>query len=304
MYWTKVCCLAAMLLASLAMVPALAPAGYSGLWLESSAIATTPTALATAPTATIQENAAQDGAPAAENQGGQAADGQAAGGQNSGAAAAKPRQSMFTWLIAAMGWLYTIVFLALSFVTVALFIMNLLSARRDAVCPETLVEGFETLLDEKKYQEAYELAKADESFLGNVLSSGLARLSSGYDHAIEAMQEVGQEESMKLQHRLSYLALIGTLSPMIGLFGTVHGMIDSFFVIALGGGSPDPNKLADGIAKALLTTLVGLAIAIPAIAAYNILRNRFERLELEVGITGDDLMRRFEKVGQKKDVTT
>ena len=88
---------------------------------------------------------------------------------------------------------------------------------------------------------------------------------------------------------------------MIGLFGTVHGMINSFFEIATGGGSPDPNKLADGISKALLTTLIGLAIAIPAIAAYNILRNRVQRLVLEVGITSESLMSRFENVGNKKD---
>ncbi len=218
------------------------------------------------------------------------------------AEASEPPQdiSVLGWLRNALGWLYILVFLGLSFILVALFIMNLIAARRDYICPQTLIDGFESLLDEKKYQDAYELAKADESFLGNVLSSGLARLSSGYDHSVEAMQEVGQEESMKIQHRLSYLALIGTISPMIGLFGTVDGMIRSFFVIATGGGSPDPNKLADGISKALVTTLIGLAIAIPAIAAYNILRNRFEQLELEVGITSGNLMARFEKVPSKK----
>ncbi len=292
MYWTKVFCLAALFVASLAVVPALLPTSMTmDFPWESMAVANT------------QEGAAGDQAAPGGNQ--EAAGAQDAANQtgNNAANAGQPRQSLLGWLVNGLGWLYIIVFLSLSFVTVALFIMNILSARREAVCPEPLIEGFETLLDEKKYQEAYELAKADESFLGNVLSSGLARLSSGYDHAVEAMQEVGQEESMKLQHRLSYLALIGTLSPMVGLFGTVHGMIESFFEIATGGGSPDPNKLADGISKALLTTLIGLAIAIPAIAAYNILRNRFERLELEVGITGDDLMRRFEKVGQKKEVT-
>lgn len=219
------------------------------------------------------------------------------------AAAAKDDggQPLLLWLVKALGWEYVIVFLFLSFVFVALCIMNILSARRDQVCPQHLIDGFESLLDEKKYQEAYELSKADDSFLGNVLSSGLARLANGYDHAIASMQEVGQDESMKLQHRLSYLALIGTISPMVGLFGTVDGMIRAFFAIATGGGSPDPQKLADGISKALLTTLVGLAIAIPAIAVYNILRNRFERLELEVGIASGNLMGRFEKVGQKKE---
>lgn len=210
--------------------------------------------------------------------------------------------SLLKWLVDSLGWLYILVFLALSFVMVGLIIINALAARRDYVCPQELIDGFESLLDEKKYQEAYELSKADGSFLGNVLSSGLEKLSSSYAHAVEAMQEVGMEENMKIQHRLSYLALIGNIAPMVGLFGTVHGMISSFFVIASSGGAtPDANKLADGISKALVTTLVGLAIAIPAIAAFNILRNRFEQLELEVGINSGNLMARFEKVGEKRN---
>jgi len=168
------------------------------------------------------------------------------------------------------------------------------------LCPPELIEGFEAHLDNKEYQEAYELSKTDESFLGNVLAAGLARLSSSYSHAIAAMQEVGAEENMKLDHRLSYLALIGTLSPMIGLFGTVHGMINSFYEIAAGGGTPDPNKLASGISTALLTTLLGLAVAIPAIAAYNLLKNHVQKIVLEVGIQSENLMSRFEKVGKKK----
>ena len=211
------------------------------------------------------------------------------------------KESVLAWLGEALGWLYILVFLTLSFILVALFIMNVLSARREAVCPQHLVEGFEAHLDEKQYQEAYELSKTDESFLGNVLSAGLAKLSSSYPHAVAAMEEVGAEENMKLDHRLSYLALIGTIAPMIGLFGTVHGMINSFYTIANGGGTPDPNKLAEGISTALLTTLIGLAIAIPAILAYNILKNRVQKLVLEVGIVGENLMGRFEKVGKKKD---
>jgi biopolymer transport protein ExbB len=131
------------------------------------------------------------------------------------------------------------------------------------------------------------------------LSAGLGKLQSGYEHAIEAMQEVGEEENMKLDHRLSYIALIGSISPMVGLFGTVDGMIDSFWTIATSGGTPKPSLLAEGVSKALLTTMIGLAIAIPAIAVYNILRNRVQRLVLEVGITSENLMSRFENVGKK-----
>ncbi|MGY8746584.1 MAG: MotA/TolQ/ExbB proton channel family protein [Pirellulales bacterium] len=238
----------------------------------------------------VAQEAAQPAAAAAEPAPAPAADKPAPG-----------EESLLRWLTDSLGWTYILVFLSLSFILVALFIMNLLSARREYVCPQHLIDGFEAHLEEKQYQEAYELAKTDESFLGNVLSAGLAKLSSSYSASVAAMQEVGADENMKLDHRLSYLALIGTISPMIGLFGTVHGMINSFYVIANGGGTPDPNKLAEGISTALLTTLIGLAIAIPAIAAYNILRNRVQRLVLEVGITSENLMGRFEKVGKKKD---
>ncbi len=210
------------------------------------------------------------------------------------------KKNVLSWTYEALGLGYLIIFLGLSFTLVALFVMNLLTARRDNVCPVHLVEGFEAHLNEKRYQEAYELAKSDDSFLGQVLSAGLAKLSSGYAQAIEAMQEVGEEENMKLDHRLSYMALIGTISPMVGLFGTVHGMISSFYAIAVAGATPEASKLAGGISTALLTTLIGLAIAIPAIAAFNILRNRVARLVLEVGIVSENLMSRFENVGAQK----
>ncbi len=204
------------------------------------------------------------------------------------------------WAFDALGWGYSLIFLFLSFTLVALIVMNLLTARRENVCPMALVEVFEANVNERKLQEAYELAKSDESFLGQVLSAGLSKLSAGYSQVIEAMQEVGEEENMKLEHRLSYMALIGTISPMIGLFGTVHGMINSFQVIATSPTAPKPAELAQGISTALFTTLIGLFIAIPAIAAYNLLRNRVSRLVLEVGILSDNLMSRLEPLAGKR----
>jgi biopolymer transport protein ExbB len=211
-----------------------------------------------------------------------------------------PRRSYLGWLYDSLGLLYSFIFLGLSFALVAVFVMNVLMARRENILPSQLIEGFEAQLNAKKYQEAYELAKNDESFLGKVLSAGLARLSSGYPQAVEAMQEVGEEENMQLEHRLSYLALIGTISPMFGLLGTVDGMVQAFEVIARSTVSPKPADLADGIATALVTTLVGLWLAIPAICAFNILRNRYARLVLEVGIVSENLMSRFQNVGGQK----
>ncbi len=223
----------------------------------------------------------------------------AAEGEAEGEVKKDPPKSLLFWTWEALGPFYTLVFFSLSFTMLALAIMNMFSVRRDNIVPDHLVEMFEMHLNEKQYQEAYELAKSDESFLGRVLSAGLAKMSVGYSQSIEAMQEVGEEENMKLDHRLSYLALIGTISPMIGLFGTVHGMISAFSVIAQAGGTPKASELAEGISTALFTTLLGLAIAIPAIAAYNIMRNRLQRLVLEVGIQSEGLMSRFETAGKK-----
>ena len=231
-----------------------------------------------------------------------AVDEPAAAGETAAAETPAPAAADTTylgWMWKALGPFYTVTFLGLSFTLVALLVMNVLTARREAVLPGSLVEGFEAHLNEKKYQDAYELSKNDESFLGQVLSAGLAKLSTGYQPAIEAMQEVGEEENMKLEHRLSYIALIGTISPMVGLLGTVQGMIASFSVIATSPTTPKPSQLAEGISTALFTTLVGLFIAIPAIAVYNILRNRVARLVLEVGIVSEGLMSRFSGVGAK-----
>lgn len=208
-------------------------------------------------------------------------------------------KSRLQWFYEALGISYSLAFLGLSFTFVALFVMNILAVRRESVLPLHLVEGFEMHIKEKRYQEAYEMAKNDESFLGKVLAAGLGRLSSGYAQAIEAMQEVGEEENMKLEHRLSYIALIGAISPMVGLLGTVHGMVDSFETIASSTTTPKPNELAKGISTALITTLVGLSLAIPAIASYNIMKNRVARLVLEVGIMSEGLMGRFQNVGKK-----
>lgn len=234
--------------------------------------------------------------PAADADAAEPPAGQPAAAENGGAPAPKSQENLLSWIISSLGYGYLFIFLALSVTLVSLFVMNMLAARRDTLCPQELVDAFEERLNEKDFQGAYDLARTDESVLGQVLSAGLAKLSRGYNKALEGMQEVGEEESMKLEHRLSYMALIGNLSPMIGLFGTVQGMIQSFQVIATGGSTPKPSDLAAGISTALFTTLVGLAVAIPAIAAYNILRNRVARLLLEVGVTSEDLMSRFEDV--------
>jgi len=209
------------------------------------------------------------------------------------------RQSLLAFFFNALGWRYTIAFLLISFTFVAFLVMNLLGLRRDAVCPPHLVEAFEANLNEKRFQEAFDLAKNDESMLGQMLAAGMQNLQQGYDKALDSMGQVGEDENMKLEHRLSFLSLVGSIAPMVGLLGTVDGMVQSFMVIASSDTQPKPSKLAEGISMALITTLVGLVLAIPAIIAFNLMKNRLTRLVMETGQSAGNLMARFETMGKK-----
>jgi len=209
------------------------------------------------------------------------------------------RQSLLAFFFNALGWRYTLAFLVISFTFVAFLVMNLLGLRREAVCPPHLIEAFEANLNEKRFQEAFDLAKNDESMLGQMLAAGMQNLQQGYDKALDSMGQVGEDENMKLEHRLSFLSLVGSIAPMVGLLGTVDGMVQSFMVIAGSDTQPKPSKLAEGISMALITTLVGLVLAIPAIIAFNMLKNRLSRLVMETGQAASNLMGRFESTGKK-----
>lgn len=227
--------------------------------------------------------AAATAAPAAPGEPGDAAD----------SGESKKSDNYLMWMFRSLGWFFSVVFALLSMTMVALIVINIVNLRRSQIVPEVLVEDFGKLIDENRFQEAYECAKDNESLLGQALSTGLARMPSGYEKAAQAMQDVTQAESMRLEHQLGYLALIGNLAPMIGLFGTVVGMIASFQAIASGGAAPSPQKLAEGIATALFTTELGLAIALPALAAYDILKNRLARFILDVAVVSESFMGRF-----------
>ena len=190
--------------------------------------------------------------------------------------------NLLVYYIKALGATFVIVFVGLSFALVALLVMCFLQLRRTVLMPPELMEGFENHLDKKEFQQAYELAKADDSYLGRVLSIGLVKLQVGRQQAFDAMRETQAEEAMQLEHKISYVSLIGALAPMFGLLGTVSGMVSAFTVIAQSATQPKHHELASGISQALVTTLIGLWIAIPAIACFSLFRNWLEQLNSDV----------------------
>ena len=159
--------------------------------------------------------------------------------------------------------------------------------------PRDLVREVSDLLGQKQYTEAYQRLAADRSFLARVLAAGVRKLPSGLAHAQRAMEMANDDVTMEMEHRTTYLATVGTLGPMIGLVGTVYGMILSFRVIATAGASPQASQLAAGISTALFATLEGIAISIPAIYFYALFRNRIARLSLEVALAAESLLEQF-----------
>ena len=194
----------------------------------------------------------------------------------------------------ALGAMYAIIFLIMSIILVALVVRSILAVQKNNFLPDDLIQGVDASLNENNAQAAVELIRADESFLGQVLTAGLGKLQKGKDAAIEAMQIAGESETMRVEHLLSYLALIGNIAPMVGLLGTVQGMVESFGQIAGSETTPKPSELAGGIEKALYTTLFGLFLAIPAITIYNILRNRVQRYIMNTGNQSEEILEKFQ----------
>jgi len=196
-----------------------------------------------------------------------------------------------------------IIIILLSFAAVALIVEHLMSIKRDQIVPPELVAHIEQLLEDEEYEEAMTLCESAPNFLTNTVAAGLARLGRPYEEIEAAMQEAGDQEAVKLFQKISYLSLIGTVAPMLGLFGTVAGMIQAFSVIAGKETQPKPRELARGIMTALVTTFLGLMVAIPSVAAYFFFRNKVIRIVMEVGTIAEELMQRFRAASEEGGVT-
>jgi biopolymer transport protein ExbB len=201
-------------------------------------------------------------------------------------------ESFLHWMARASGKL-GLLLLAMSFYLIALIAWMAFEYRRSVAAPPRLVSEVSDLLAAKQYTEAFQKVAADPSFLGRVLAAGVRKLPTGLPAAQRAMELANEDASMAMEHRTTYLATVGTLGPMIGLVGTVYGMIESFRVIATAGASPQASQLAGGISTALFATLEGIALSIPAIYFHAVFRNRIARLSMEVALASESLLEQF-----------
>jgi biopolymer transport protein ExbB len=196
-------------------------------------------------------------------------------------------ESFLHWMMRASGPIGGFLLL-LSVYFVALVIRLYLELRVSEAVPPALVDKLETSIKEKKFQELYDACRDNESFLARLVRTGVANLPNGRPEAKEAMNSVAEEMVTGMESKISYLAIIGQLGPMIGLVGTIWGMIMSFQEIATAAGSqPKPEKVAEGISTALFITLEGVSLAVPAIFFFSFFRNRIAVITMEATKVAD-----------------
>jgi len=163
---------------------------------------------------------------------------------------------------------------ATSIVMVTFIIQLFLQVRRQSLAPKALVAALDESLKNGNFQEAWETCQANsKTYIAAVLGGALERIGRGKDATDTALIELGIRESQVFKTRNSYVSVIGVIAPMIGLLGTVIGMMGAFAVLGQTGVS-DPRKLAMSIGEVLLATASGLFIAIPAFIFYYFFRNR------------------------------
>lgn len=205
---------------------------------------------------------------------------------------AKPQKSALKWLLDASGP-FGLMIIAGSFLLVGLIVTGVLQFRRSTFMPPSFVAEFESKLANRDLPGAFELAKAEDSILGKLLTGGMSRLNKGYEESAAGIAEVAEDENLALDHKLSHIALVGAVAPMLGLLGTVQGMVSAFNIIASSATSPKPNELAEGIVLALVTTLEGLVVAIPAIIGFGLLKNSQARLMHDTVAMADGFVQRI-----------
>jgi biopolymer transport protein ExbB len=182
-------------------------------------------------------------------------------------------------IIQAAGWPVWFLIIA-SFLAVALIIERAISLQRRKVLPSHLLD--EVLTHWRNRQATPEMVQKLEagSPLGRVFATGLRHALDGREIMKEAMEETGRAVAHDLERYLGALGTIATVAPLMGLFGTVVGMIEIFGASAPSG--TNPQALAHGISVALYNTALGLVVAIPALIAYRAYRTRVDGFLVEM----------------------
>ena len=173
------------------------------------------------------------------------------------------------------------VLLGLSLIAAYLVFEQLMTLRRSEIMPDGLDDDVRDLIKAGQFRQAHDLCAENRSFLSLIIRQGLVEVDGDWNDVEKAMEDATAEQSAQLFRRIEYLSVIGNIAPMLGLLGTVIGMIMAFQQVATTEGSAGAGDLAEGIYQALVTTVGGLIVAIPSLGAFAVFRNRIDQLVAE-----------------------
>jgi biopolymer transport protein ExbB len=244
---------------------------------------------ATTPRTVVAQEGEDEEPPAAQTKK-KAAD-KAAGGDAGGETPAE--QQNFLFWIAEVSGIIGALLLVLSIYFVAVTVRMFMELRPEVLTPLDALEESEKMMQSRDFTGLYKRLKGDNSYFCKVASAGIAELPNGIPEARDAMERVGEVETINLERKISMLAVLGTLGPMIGLLGTLKGMIAAFGNIARGGTHLEPAEVAKNISEALVLTFEGVALSLPAIYFFALFRNRISSFSATAMLDADAFVRRL-----------
>jgi biopolymer transport protein ExbB len=206
-----------------------------------------------------------------------------------GEAPAASGKNIFVHIIESAGWIFGPLLILMSIFLVVLIVLLTLDLRMSVAIPPGFVDEFIDTVNKRRFKEAFEMARNDTSFLGRVLTAGMSRLQYGLEDARDAAMNMLESIRSGKEQLNNYTAVLGSLGPLVGLVGTVLGMIRSFIALAEGRGL-NPALLSKGISEALSITFLGIAISVPAIFFNAFFRNRIVKVSMDTGHIADDLL--------------
>ena len=187
---------------------------------------------------------------------------------------------------------------AVSVIGTALCIQYGVQITRDKLAPPILVDEVEGLMEAGDYDEAIEVCDANGGYLATIMADALRLRHAGYDYMVGALEQAAAEETFKVNAKISYLSLLGNVAPLLGLLGTVTGMISSFQVIETLK-APTPGDLAVGVYESLVNTTMGLFIAIVFLVAFFFFKNKVTKMTLSINLQGVDMLKHLAPVGNE-----
>ena len=203
--------------------------------------------------------------------------------------------SGFLGVVASGGFLGVVLWLALAALSVAgthLIVDSFIKIREKRIIPDSLTGGVREALNTKNISKAIELCGAEPGALSNILTAGFSNANDGPEAAQDAIGATADLESEKLLQRVNYLNVVGNLAPMLGLLGTVQGMIMAFATLGTEAGAAKNAMLATNISQALYTTAAGLVIAVPALGFFSFFRNRATKIIISMEALTMELMKK------------